>query len=586
MSDRRSPRPPARHRGERGGATSASALSDRGPSVDLDVVDPATIGDAADLAAATPAETLTEETLAEAELADAELADTDLADTGGGRPTGPARTGPARAGRGAPAAPRLGAQAARGAAVTLGAQGGKVLVQIVSVVVLARLLSPHDYGLIAMVVAIIGVGELVRDFGLSSAAIQATTVTRGQRDNLFWVNAAIGLTLSAVVFVGAGLIAAAFGQPDLVPISHALSLTFLINGLGTQYRADLVRRLKFSAVASADITAPAVALVIAIGGALLGWGYWALVAQQLSQALVLLIVLVAAAGWLPRLPRRSESIRGFLRFGWNMLASQLVSYISNNVDNVLVGIRFGPLTLGVYSRAFQLLMTPLNQVRIPLTTVALPVFSRLKHERARFDDWLCRGQLALGYTIVAGLALVAGASEPLTAILLGPHWSEAAPILRMFAIAGIFQLLAFVGYWVYVSRALTGDLLRYSLVSAAIKIVCILIGVSGGVMGVAIAYAIAPAISWPISLWWLSRRTQIPTARLYAGAGRILTLAVLTAVASGVATWLCTPWGAIVQVAASIGAALAVYALATLLVPAVRRDLGGVLAAARMIRSR
>ncbi|MFF1574414.1 lipopolysaccharide biosynthesis protein [Leifsonia sp. NPDC058292] len=520
--------------------------------------DPATIGDAADFAAATPSEqVLLEEA---AELASAA--------------TTPTTT------------PRLGAQAARGAAVTLAAQGGKVLVQVVSVVVLARLLSPHDYGLIAMVLAIIGVGELFRDFGLSSAAIQATTVTRGQRDNLFWVNAAIGAVLSVVVFIGAGLIAAAFGQPELVPISHALALTFLINGLGTQYRADLVRRLKFSSVAAADILAPFIALIVAICGALLGWGYWALVAQQLSQATILLVVLVIAARWIPGLPKRHESIRGFIRFGWNMLASQLVSYVSNNVDNVLVGVRFGTISLGLYSRAFQLLMTPLNQVRIPLTTVALPVFSRLKDERDRFADWLCRGQVALGYTIVAGLALVAGAAEPLTAVLLGPQWLEAAPVLRLFAVAGIFQILAFVGYWVYVSRALTGELLRYSLVSAAIKIVCIGIGSFGGVLGVAIAYAIAPAVSWPISLWWLSRHTDVPTARLYAGASRILALAAVAAGAAGGATWLAASLPDLVQVVAALVAALAIYAVAALLFRPVRRDLASVLAAARLIRQR
>lgn len=480
----------------------------------------------------------------------------------------------------------LGARAARGAAVTLGAQGGKVLVQVASVVVLARLLSPHDYGLIAMVVAIIGVGELFRDFGLSSASIQAATVTRGQRTNLFWVNAAIGAVLTAAVFGGAGVIALAFGQPDLVPIAHALAFTFLINGLGTQYRADLVRRMRFTAVAAADVIAPAVALAVAIATALAGWGYWALVAQQLTQALTLLAVLVVAAGWLPGLPRRDAPIGAFIAFGWNMLASQLVSYVSNNIDNVLVGVKFGAASLGVYSRAFQLLMTPLNQVRIPLTTVALPVFSRLQNEKERFGEWLCRGQLALGYTIVAGLALVAGASDPLTALLLGPQWHEAAPILRFFAIAGIFQILAFVGYWAYVSRGLTKALLHYSLVSAGIKIVCIGIGSFGGVLGIAIAYAVAPAISWPISLAWLAWKTEVPTARLYSGAGRVLACAALAAAAAWGACTTAAALCSVAQVAAAVVALALVYGAAVLLIPAIRRDLSGVLAAARLVRSR
>ncbi|MDR6971745.1 lipopolysaccharide biosynthesis protein [Leifsonia shinshuensis] len=486
----------------------------------------------------------------------------------------------------APGTEGLGRRAARGAAVTLGAQGGKVVVQVASVVVLARLLSPHDYGLIAMVVAIIGVGELFRDFGLSSASIQAPVVTRGQRSNLFWVNAAIGAVLTAAVFSGAGLIALGFHQPDLVPIAHALAFTFLINGLGTQYRADLVRRMRFNAVALADIVAPFLALGVAVGSALAGWGYWALVAQQLTQATVLLVVLVISGRWLPGLPRRDAPIGAFVAFGWNMLASQLVSYISNNIDNILVGARFGASALGVYSRAFQLLMTPLNQVRIPLTTVALPVFSRLQDDKERFGEWLCRGQLALGYTVVAGLALVAGASEPLTSLLLGAQWGEAAPILRLFAIAGIFQILAFVGYWAYVSRGLTGALLRYSLVSAAIKIVCIVIGSFGGVLGVAIAYAIAPALSWPLSLWWLARNTEVPTARLYAGAGRVLACAAFGAAAAWAACTTAAALGTVVQVAAAVVALALVYGAAVLLIPAIRRDLSGVMAAARMVRSR
>jgi O-antigen/teichoic acid export membrane protein len=174
------------------------------------------------------------------------------------------------------AAEGLGSRAARGAAVTLGAQGIKILVQLASVIVLARLLSPTDYGLVTMVVAIIGVGEIFRDFGLSSAAIQAPTLSRGQRDNLQWINTGIGLVLAGTVFASAGLIAQLYGHEQLVPLAQVLSVTFLVNGFATQYRADLIRRMRFRALALADVAAPVVALGVAIVGALLGWGYWAL----------------------------------------------------------------------------------------------------------------------------------------------------------------------------------------------------------------------------------------------------------------------------------------------------------------------
>lgn len=481
---------------------------------------------------------------------------------------------------------RLGARAARGAAVTLGAQGGKVLVQVASVVVLARLLSPHDYGLIAMVVAIIGIGELVRDFGLSSAAIQAPTLSKKQRDNLFWINTGIGVGLAIVVYLGAGLLAQVYKQDELIPIAHALSLIFVLNGLATQYRADLVRRLKFTRLAIADISAPAIALVLAIIAGLLGWGVWALVIQQLTQAFVLLVIVAVSAHWIPGLPKRHAELGPLLRFGGNLLATQLVGYISNNVDSVVIGVRFGTTALGFYSRAFQLLMTPLNQVRIPLTTVALPVLSRLTAQARRFNEYISQGQLALGYTLVAGLGLVAGASEPITAIFLGEQWLSVAPILRLLAIAGIFQTLAFVGYWVYVSRGLTGDLFRYTLLSSAIKVVCILVGSQWGVVGVAAGYAIAPALSWPISLWWLSRRTEVPTRRLYGGAGRILTFVIASGGAASLVSFLLDPWGSWAQLGGAVLTTAIVYGLAALAVPPIRRDFVMVIRLIRLIPER
>jgi O-antigen/teichoic acid export membrane protein len=257
-----------------------------------------------------------------------------------------------------------------------------------------------------------------------------------------------------------------------------------------------------------------------------------------------------------------------------MVSSQMVGYVSNNIDTFLVGLRFGAGSLGIYNRAFQLLMTPLAQIRSPLTTVAIPVLSRLADEQRRFADYVARGQLALGYTLGAGLGLVASTAAPITAVFLGPQWDSVAPILRLLAIAGIFDTLAFVGYWVYVSRGLTGDLFRFSLLSAAVKITCILVGSSFGIVGIAAGYAAAPAICWPISLWWLSRKAPIPTRRLYMGALRIIGVVGVVSVATGVLPQPPVP---------GVGTTVVLYALAVALVPAVRRDVRGVLDLARVL---
>ncbi|HEY8788356.1 MAG TPA: lipopolysaccharide biosynthesis protein [Actinopolymorphaceae bacterium] len=471
----------------------------------------------------------------------------------------------------------LGTRAARGVIVTVGGQCLKIVLQVASVAVLARMLSPHDYGLLAMITAIIGVADIFRDFGLSSAAIQAKTLSFAQRNKLFWINTGIGALLAVLTFAAAPLIAALYDQPQLVAMSRVLGVCFLLNGAATQYRADLNRRLKFTRLATADVSAPLVALIVAIGAALMGAGYWALVAQQITMVVVMLLLVVVGGRWLPRRPRRGVPMDGMLRFGWNLAGSQLIGYISNNIDSLIIGTRFGPSQLGLYNRAFQLLMTPLGQLRAPTTTVALPVLSKLHDDPRRYTAYLSRGQLALGYTLIAGLGLVVGGAAPISAVFLGGQWTSVVPIMRLLAIAGIFQTLAYVGYWVYLSRGLTRDLFQYTIITSVIKAICILTGSIWAVRGVATGYAIAPAIAWPLSFWWLARRSGIPVRGLLIQAFRIIGVSALIACGAWGAAMLTSGLPPIISLAATSLGGLAVYGLLFLLVPRVRVDILSVL---------
>jgi len=481
----------------------------------------------------------------------------------------------------------LGRRAARGAFVTLGAQAVRIVLQVGGVVVLARLLSPREYGLIAMVTAVTGVGELFRDFGLSSAAIQARSLSRAQRTNLFWLNSAIGLGLSLLTFTLAVPIARLYGQPLLVSVVQALAVTFALNGMATQLRADLTRRMRFARLAVIDITAAVVALSVAVVLAVAGAGYWALVAQQVTTSLVLLVGAAVAAGWLPGLPQRGVPMRHLLSFGWSLLATQLVTYTSNNVDSLTIGVRFGATSLGLYNRAWQLLMSTLSQLRAPTTTVALPILSRLREQPERFADFVRRGQLALGYSLVAGLAVVATTAEPLTEILLGPQWTGATQLLRLLAVAGAFQTLAYVGYWVYLATGATSTLLRYTLVSAVIKIVCVVVGSTWGVVGVAAGFALAPALSWPLSLWWVGRQAPIHARGLVVGGLRVVGFLA----GASAAAWLVgqtvpdasSPWTVLVV---ELGVWLVLVAAAAAVVPVLRRDVRDVLAVVTAARRR
>jgi PST family polysaccharide transporter len=490
-----------------------------------------------------------------------------------------------------PAAPHrrpaadLGRVAARGAGVTLAAQSVRIVLQLASVVVLARLLAPRDYGLLAVGLVVVGVGEVVRDLGLTTAAIRAPQLTDRQRDGLFWVSTAAGVLLALLVTAAAGPLAAGFGEPELAPVLRVLALTFVLNGLAAQYRAGLTRELRFGAVAGCDLLAQAVALGAAVTAAAAGAGYWALVVQQLVQGVVVLSAAVAAARWLPGLPRRGAGLRPLLRFGGGVAATQLVHYLGNNLDTLALGLRAGPAALGVYTRGFQLLMTPLNALRSPATTVAVPVLSRLQDDLPRSAEYLRRAQLALGATLVAGMALGAGVAAPLVDLLLGSRWAQVAPVLALLAVAGSAQTLAFVGHWVYLSRGLSGALLRYTLLTLVLKAACIAVGSAHGVVGVAAGYATAAVLEWPLSLWWLSRITVLPVRELLRGALRITACALVGGTAAFLATQPTASWPSAGRVVAGLAAGLAAYALLALL-PGIRADLRGVVSWGRLMVGR
>lgn len=478
----------------------------------------------------------------------------------------------------------LGRRAVRGAVVTVGAQGARILIQLTSVVVLSRLLNPEDYGLITMVLAVIGVADVFRDFGLSSAAIQSPTLSRAEQVNLFWINSALGLVLACLAAAGSPLVAFLYAQPLLGPITLALAVNFLLNGMATQYRADLNRRMLFTRLAVADVVAPLLGLVVAVALAANGVGYWALVAQQLTQVGVMLVLVIIGARWLPARWQRGTSVRRFMSFGWKLVGSQLLGYAGNNIDSIMIGLRMGEAPLGLYNRAYQLIMTPLGQIRGPLNSVAIPVLSRIQADEQRFQSYVARGQMVMGYSLVAGLFLIAGAADPLVAVALGEKWTPATDLLRLLAIGAGFQTLSYVGYWVYVSRGIVDHLLRYSVVSTVLRIV-VVVGCSFfGLLGVAAAMAVLPLMLWPISIWWLSQRASIPVRQLWLGGVRI---SVFGAVVFAV-TWLTSgatvatgSWG---QLLAAVGAGVAAYTVMVLAIPVFRRDLRSVLELARNLR--
>ena len=475
--------------------------------------------------------------------------------------------------------PSLGASASRGAAVTIGGQVVRIVVQLTGIMILARLLTPEDYGLLAMVTAIIGVGELVRDFGLSSAAIQAKRLSQGQKSNLFWLNTSIGGALTLITIGASWLIAALYGDDRLQAITAALSITFLLNGLSTQFRADLSRKLKFGRLVTIETVAQVIALALGIGFAFAGAGYWALVVQQVSQTLAAIVLLVILTGWLPGWISRTAPMRALLGYGVNMFGTQLLAYASRNVDSIVIGARFGAADLGLYNRAFQLMMLPLLQLNAPSTRVALPVLSRLQDNREKYAAFITFGQSALLTVVGAVLALLGAQAESVIRIMLGEQWLEAVPIFRILLVAGFFQAASYATYWVFLSKGLMRENLNYALLTRPLMIVAILVGSIWGMYGVAIAYSASIAIMWPMGLLWVRRSSDAPVGAMFFNGARSTLLFASGCVVSAVSTLGIDEDLPFVRVLVGGVVLLGWVALIAAVWPRVRRDLFDLLSA-------
>jgi PST family polysaccharide transporter len=200
-------------------------------------------------------------------------------------------------------------------------------------------------------------------------------------------------------------------------------------------------------------------------------------------------------------------------FGVHTGASQLINYVASNTDSYLIGVRWGAGPLGLYNRAFQIFSVPANQLLAPLTNVALPLLSRKHHEGSDFYPLLWKAQVVLSSSLVYLFTLTASLAEPLVHVVLGPKWSESAPLLAILSIGGAVQVLSYVSYWAFLASGNAKQLFYFSLVTKPTLIGCIVVGSIGGVQGVAWGFTTGLALSWLVSLAWLSRCDMMPARK-------------------------------------------------------------------------
>lgn len=466
---------------------------------------------------------------------------------------------------------KLGEAAARGTAITMAVQVGQTIIQFVSVIVLARLLTPTDFGLVGMVTAVIGVAYILQDFGLSMAAIQAKTITLAEQTNLFWANFALGILCSLIMAASTPLVVMAYGEPRLSTIVPVLSSVFLMSGFAVQFSAMLSRQLRFKALGVLNISAQAISVAVAIVLAWSGAGFWSIVAQQLVYSAAVCVLSVALTRWWPGWPARGVSIKRFMRFGAGVLGTQVVSYLTKNVDNIAIGVVWGAGPLGFYSRAYQLMMAPLNKINAPMTRVALPILSRVQDDDVRLLHYLRRAQMVSCYLTASVFAVMAGLAKPIVLVLFGERWIAVTPIFAVLAVGGIFRAVSQISYWAYLARGASGALFRQWLVTGTLTIVIIVAGVPWGTLGVAVGVSVAAVMSWAVALVHVGKAARLDSMPLLRNAAKII---VCVGLPCGACGWVGTlmPFAPFLQVLAGTGIAGVYFVLASITLPWMRSD--------------
>lgn len=377
---------------------------------------------------------------------------------------------------------------------------------------LARLLGPESYGVVGAATVFVTLSILLLDQGLSAALIQRPALTARMPGAAMSLNLASGVVLGLATVLLAPAAADLIRVPELVDVLRPLGAGLLLKAVAVAPRALASRRLRFRSLAVADLAGAVTGATGGLVAALLGAGYHALVVQILLTDLVVAVVLlVAVRGPRPNLALRDVAL--LLPFGLRLFATSALAYSTRNVDNVLVGRYLGTADLAFYSTAYRVLVLPVQLVGQTVNRVLFPVMSRLAPDRERVGAALLAAVELLALAAFPAMALVASAAHELVLLGLGEQWLPTAPLITVLALAGARETVVYTTPAVMMSMDRAPLNVRFQLLSSAVQVLGIVVGLQHGLLGVAVGYALAGCATTPVSLLVQRRLTGVPVRR-------------------------------------------------------------------------
>lgn len=422
----------------------------------------------------------------------------------------------------------------KGGFFTILGQAAIFLVNFGSTMIMARLLTPEDFGVITMVTAVTGFVMMFKDMGLSSAIIQAPRLDQTRVSSLFWINLCLSTGLAVILLAIAPLIALFYEVPKLSKITSAYAIGVLVAGLSQQHSALLSRQMMFRKLSKVNILAVFFSVLVGIGAAWYGFKEWSIVMQHVSLAVFTTLGMWLSCNWRPAWVWNPSSVRNLLGFGAGISGFNLINYFSRNMDNILIGKYLGTNVLGLYSKAYQLLMLPITQLRDPLTTVGIPAMSSLAAEPARFRSYYLKYVYILAFFAMPIVGFMAVFAKPLILLFLGTGWEGAVQLFQLLAITAFIQPLMSTASLVLIS---TGQAKRYfylGVVNSMLVVISFFIGILISIEGLIVGYAIMHYVTLIPLLMFSFRGTAIKLSDFFSQ----IALPCLFAVVAAAGTWL------------------------------------------------
>jgi PST family polysaccharide transporter len=412
-----------------------------------------------------------------------------------------------------------GRRSARSGAVSMFTRAVNTVFQFALALMLARLLTPEDYGLVAMVLAITGVVTMLVDLGCRDAIARRQTVAPAEVSALFWITT-VNAAVLAVVVAGSGpLIARFYGEARLTTITLVSSLVLFTTALAAVPNALMRRALLFQRLAFIEVVAGMSSGILSVALAATGWGYWALVIRPLAMSAFIAAALWLHCRWLPVKPAVTSGVRDMLKFGVTLVGNSITEFCRNNLDRVAVGWRYGAASLGQYQNANAVYSNVIDPFGY-LQEVAVGSLSRLLHDLPEFRRLWAKAIATLTFFVMPAFGLLAVIGADLVVLLLGRKWQAAGVILSVLAFRGIPQVLERTLGWLHVSVGRADRWVRWSLLATAVQLGAVAVGLPFGLTGVALGLVLSTYVLFLPALAYAGKPVGIDIPHTIRAAGK------------------------------------------------------------------